>query len=175
MNRMGDGARVNEIRVTGTMVWYYYVCKRQVWLMAHQLEPDSEDENLEYGRFLHQHAYKREKKEISIGHARFDLFRQEGEKLVIGEVKKSSKHLASARMQLLYYLRELKRMGVEAVGEIRIPEEKRVVRVTLDAEAEKELDRAKRDILRIIYLDKPPKAERIPLCRPCAYRELCWA
>src|SRR5690606_31702109 len=51
------------------MVWYYYVCKRQVWLIAHQLDPNSEDDNLEYGRFLHQHAYKREKKEISIGHA----------------------------------------------------------------------------------------------------------
>jgi len=28
----------SELRVTGTMVWYYYVCQREVWLMAHQLE-----------------------------------------------------------------------------------------------------------------------------------------
>lgn len=164
-----------EIRVTGTMIWYYYVCEREVWLMAHQLEPDSEDENLEYGRFLHQHAYKRQKKEISIGHAVFDLFRREGDKLVIGEVKKSSKHLKSARMQLLYYLRELKRLGVQAVGEIRIPEEKQVVRVALDSETEKELDRTEREILRIIYLDQPPKAEKTSLCQPCAYREFCWS
>ncbi len=165
----------SELRVTGTMVWYYYVCKRQVWLIAHQLDPDSEDDNLEYGRFLHQHAYKREKKEISIGHAVYDMFRKDEENLVIGEVKKSSKQLTSARMQLLYYLRELKRMGVQATGEIRIPEEKRVVQVMLDPESERELDRAEREILRIIYLDKPPKATKIPLCRSCAYRELCWA
>jgi CRISPR-associated protein Cas4 len=165
----------SELRVTGTMVWYYYVCQREVWLMAHQLEPDSEDDNLEYGRFLHQHAYKRQKKEISIGHAVFDLFRVEGDKLVIGEVKKSSKHLESARMQLLYYLRELKRMGVDAVGELRIPEEKRVINVSLDEETEEELERAERDILRIIYLDRPPKAKKIPWCRSCAYRELCWS
>ena len=165
----------SELRVTGTMVWYYYVCKREVWLMAHQLEPDSEDDNLEYGRFLHQHAYQRQKKEVSIGHAVFDLFRRDGEKLVIGEVKKSSKHVISARMQLLYYLRELKRMGIEATGELRIPEEKRVIQVSLDPESEKELERAERDILRIIYLEKPPKAEKIPFCRSCAYRELCWS
>ena len=78
-------------------------------------------------------------------------------------------------MQLLYYLRELKRMGDQATGEIRIPEEKRVVQVMLDPESERELDRAEREILRIIYLDKPPKATKIPLCRSCAYRELCWA
>lgn len=166
---------MGELRVTGTMVWYYYVCKREVWLMARQLEPDSEDDNLEYGRFLHQHAYKREKKEISIGHAVFDLFRQEGNRLVIGEVKKSSKHLVSARMQLLFYLRELKQMGIDAVGEIRIPEEKRVVRVSLDPDSEKELERAEREILRIIYLEKPPKAQKVPQCRLCAYREFCWA
>ncbi|MBO2521754.1 MAG: CRISPR-associated protein Cas4 [Clostridia bacterium] len=164
-----------EVRVTGTLVWYYYICQREVWLMAHQLEPDSEDENLEYGRFLHQHAYKRDKKEISIGHAVFDLFRKEGNKLVIGEVKKSSRYLESARMQLLFYLRELKRMGVEAYGEIRIPEEKRIVRVELDSESEKELDRAEREILRIIYLEKPPEAKKTHWCRSCAYRQFCWA
>lgn len=161
--------------MTGTLVWYYYICQREVWLMAHQLEPDSEDENLEYGRFLHQHAYKRDKKEISIGHAVFDLFRKEGNKLVIGEVKKSSRYLESARMQLLFYLRELKRMGVEAYGEIRIPEEKRIVRVELDSESEKELDRAEREILRIIYLEKPPEAKKTHWCRSCAYRQFCWA
>ena len=164
-----------EVRVTGTLVWYYYICQREVWLMAHQLEPDSEDENLEYGRFLHQHAYKRDKKEISIGHAVFDLFRKEGNKLVIGEVKKSSRYLESARMQLLFYLREFKRMGVEAYGEIRIPEEKRIVRVELDSESEKELDRAEREILRIIYLEKPPEAKKTHWCRSCAYRQFCWA
>jgi len=164
-----------EVRVTGTLVWYYYICQREVWLMAHQLEPDSEDENLEYGRFLHQHAYKRDKKEISIGHAVFDLFRKEGNKLVIGEVKKSSRYLESARMQLLFYLRELKRMGVEAYGEIRIPEEKRIVRVELDSESEKELDRAEREILRIINLEKPPEAKKTHWCRSCAYRQFCWA
>ena len=102
----------SELRVTGTRVWYYYVCQRQVWLMAHQL---------------------------------------------------------------LYYLRELKRMGIEAVGELRIPEEKRVIKISLDVQSEEELERTERDILRIIYLDKPPKAKKVPWCRSCAYRELCWS
>ncbi|MGI6611778.1 MAG: CRISPR-associated protein Cas4 [Limnochordia bacterium] len=166
---------VVETRVTGTLIRYYYVCTREVWFTAHQLEPDSKDDNLEYGRFLHQHAYQRHKKEISIGHAVFDILRTEGNEVVVLEVKKSSKHLVSARMQLLYYLRELKHMGVQATGELRIPEEKRVIKVALDAEAEKELDRAEREILRLIYLEKPPQTEEIRYCRSCAYRELCWA
>ncbi|MCD6318594.1 Dna2/Cas4 domain-containing protein, partial [Candidatus Aerophobetes bacterium] len=26
-------------RITGTLIWYYYICRREVWLMAHELHP----------------------------------------------------------------------------------------------------------------------------------------
>jgi len=29
--------------ITGTLIWYYYICPREVWLMAHELNPNQED------------------------------------------------------------------------------------------------------------------------------------
>ena len=161
--------------VTGTLVWYYYVCPRQVWLMGRHLTPDEEHPSIDLGRFIHEHSYEREKKELTVGHLKMDILKVVDGQLVIGEVKKSSRHTESARMQLLFYLDELSKLGINARGELRFPEERRREEVTLDDNARAELDRAKRDILRILYLDSPPPAKKGRFCKPCGYREFCWA
>jgi len=164
------------LSVNGTMMWYYYICHRQVWLTAHHITPDSDDPNIQLGRHISEQAYSRERKEISLGHVKLDIIRRAaGGGVVVAEVKKSSRYLRSARMQLLLYLEELEKRGVPAVGELRIPEERRRQTVRLEEAERQELDRAKRDILRIVYLSKPPEPVKIPLCRGCAYREFCWA
>lgn len=102
--------------VTGTDIWYYYICHREVWLMKHQIAPDQEDESLDLGRFISEIYYRRNKKELSFGNIVIDRVRQEDGQLVVGEVKKSSRYMKSATMQLLYYLDYLRRMGIEARG-----------------------------------------------------------
>lgn len=169
--------QVQDLRVGGTMIWYYYICHRQVWLIGHQLEPDPDDENVEYGRFLHETRYPRRqtRREILIGGSRIDLLDKDGKTLIVGEVKKSSRAMESSRMQLLFYLHELERVGFKARGELRIPEERRVERLELNDETRIELDKVIRDVLRILYLKEAPPAKKISWCRQCAYRELCWA
>ncbi|MCX7641907.1 MAG: CRISPR-associated protein Cas4, partial [Elusimicrobiales bacterium] len=49
-----------------TLVWYYYICKREVWLMSRNLEPDQSNPFIEIGRILSEDSYKYEKKEIKI-------------------------------------------------------------------------------------------------------------
>ena len=51
-------------RITGTLILFYYICRREVWLMAHELHPNQENPFLEIGRLIHQESYSREKKEI---------------------------------------------------------------------------------------------------------------
>ncbi len=36
-------ARSSEIHVNGTLIWYYFICQREVWLMGHQLNPDEDN------------------------------------------------------------------------------------------------------------------------------------
>ncbi len=163
------------IRVTGTLVWYFYICKRQVWLMAHELIPYQQDEFLVLGRFLSEETYKREKKEIKVGDVSVDLIKREGEYLLTGEIKKSSRSLKASTMQLAYYLKILKHKGIEARGVLLVPQEKKRFEVKLDSETLKELDFVEKEIVNIMRAPFPPPVEKIKFCRNCAYKELCFS
>ncbi|MBZ4665021.1 CRISPR-associated protein Cas4 [Mahella sp.] len=166
---------MEDVKINGTLIWYYYICPRETWLMARHLTPDEHDENIEWGRFLHEHSYERDKKEIAVGNIKIDLLKKDDGGLVIGEVKKSSKYLQSARMQLLFYLSELSKLGIKAEGQLMFPEEKKIIDVHLDQEAQAELDRACVAIADIVGAELPPQPARIHWCTNCAYAEMCWA
>ncbi len=165
----------SDLQVTATLIWYYFICPREVWLMGRQITPDQDNGNVEIGRFIHDQSYVREKKEVSLGHLKLDRLKHDHGELVVAEIKKSSRFTESARMQLAFYLQELKNKRVIARGELRFPEEKRKETVVLDETMERELDRVSRDILRIVYLEMPPVPKKNQWCRRCAYGEFCWA
>ena len=164
-----------EFQVTGTLIWYYYICKREVWLMARHLVPDQEDVNLKIGKLFGENIYSRDKKEINLGNAKIDLIRTENGLLIVGEVKKTSRFIESASQQLLFYLLQLNEMGIEAKGELMIPEEKQKYSIELTTENKAELIEAIEDIKRIINNDYPPPAAKFRYCRSCAYNEFCWS
>lgn len=172
---MSTSNGVNEISVTGTLVWYYYICKREVWLMSHNITPAQDNENIELGKFIHENSYKREKKEISIGNMKLDIIKRGNTGWIVGEIKKSSKFEASSKMQLLFYLSELEKAGLNAVGELKIPQEREVIRIELEDDSRQELEFVKRDILRIVYTEKPDPPKKIMYCRNCAFSEFCWS
>jgi CRISPR-associated exonuclease Cas4 len=164
-----------DFTVTGTLVWYYCICQREVWLMARHLTPEQDDKNIDLGRYIHENAYERDKKEIDLGHIKIDLMRNENGELVVGEVKKSSKFINSARMQLLFYLSELKKIGIEARGELMFPTEKKKEEVLLDEAGEEEVARIVKEIQAIAIRDQAPLPAKIKYCRNCGYQEFCWA
>jgi len=161
-------------KITGTLIWYYYICPREVWLMSHELNPNQEDSFLEIGRLLQEDCYKREKKEIAIGNMKIDLIKKGNGRLIIGEVKKSSRFESSARMQLAFYLYRLKRYGVEAQDELLIPKEKKRISVKLTLDLEDELEQSFKNIRKIISQETPPETTKNKYCHSCAYREFCW-
>ena len=58
-------------------------------------------------------------------------------------------------MQLAFYLYELKRAGIEAVGELMFPQEKKRKRIELNEGLIQEIIITKRKILQLIYEKKP--------------------
>lgn len=80
---------MEEINVNGTLVWYYFVCKRQVWLMAHNILPNQDDENIKIGKLLHERTYQKDKKEISLGNVKIDVISKDKGYFMVGEVKKA--------------------------------------------------------------------------------------
>lgn len=164
-----------HLPVTGTDIWYYFICKREAWLNKHQIAPDESDENIEIGRFIHEYRYGRRKQEVAIDSIRIDRLQYKQGQLIVQEIKKSSKFLTSSRLQLLYYLYNLQQMGIKARGELLFPEEKKKEEVELTSGAILELEEAIREIRSLAMLPVPPPPKRILFCRNCAYREYCWA
>lgn len=163
------------LRVTGSIVQSFIMCPRQAWLSARQICPDEDNTNLALGRLISQETYKREKKEIRLGHLCLDLVKRGDRQLIVGEVKKSSRAREAARMQLAFYLYELAEMGLEAEGELLFPEEKRKESLVMSDELILQVQELKEKIIELIAREKPPPLERISACKKCAYAELCWA
>lgn len=166
---------MKEVSVNGTLIWYYFICKRQVWLMAHKIVPDQDDPNIDLGRFIHENSYTRMKKEMSLGNIKMDIVGNKNGQLVIGEVKKSSKYIKSAKMQLSYYLLKMKRVGIEAVGVLMFPKERKRIEIELDDELQDELEQVEKEILKICYEPYPLPPKKIHFCKSCGYREFCWS
>ncbi len=159
--------------ITGTMLWYYAICKREVWLLAHCITPDEEHQSLEIGRAVHENFYAEMKKEIEAEGMKIDVVSsKEG---MIYEVKTSSKFVEATKLQLGYYLYRLERMRIKMDGVIVVPRERRRIRVTLDDQLREKVLKAIKEIRDICSSQTPPQPVKIPFCRRCAYRDFCWA
>lgn len=159
--------------INGTLIQSFTICKRQTWLMAHQIIPDQENPYIEIGRLIDEESYERDRKKINFENVVIDLIRSDGEDIVVGEVKKSSRAEDSARLQLAFYLYKLKEKGIKVKGLLLFPDERKKLAVELTSELEEELEKIFRDIERIILNDNPPPFKKIPSCKKCGYREFC--
>ncbi|WP_049770133.1 Dna2/Cas4 domain-containing protein [Calditerrivibrio nitroreducens] len=78
------------------------------------------------------------------------------------------------RIQLLYYLYYLKKLGIEKQGFINYPKMRKKEEVILTKEAEKEVELALIKIKEILNMEKPPELEKKSYCKKCAYYEFCF-
>lgn len=161
--------------ITGTLIQSYNICKRQTWLMAHQIIPDQEHPYIELGRLIDEESYDRDKKKINFENVVLDLVKSDEGDIIVGEVKKSSKARESARLQLAFYLYKLKESGINARGVLLFPEERKRMMVELTPELENELEKIFKDIERIIFQPVPPPFKKIGYCKNCGYKEFCWS
>lgn len=166
---------MNDKPITGTLIWYYYICPREVWLLAHEINPDQDNPFIEIGRLIHEESYARDRKEFETTGLKIDILRTGDKGLIIGEVKKSDKFLKPATMQLAFYLHKMKQKGVEATGELLIPKSKKRIKVELNSEIENEIEKAIDGIQTIIKAPTLPPVKRIGFCRKCGYKDFCFA
>lgn len=163
-----------QLRTNGIKVNYWAVCQRKVWLYSKGLRMETFSDRVALGKLFHERAYPDlPRREILIDDLiKIDLIERESKLL---EVKHSCKLVDAARLQVGYYLLYLKWLGTgELIGELRFPKERRKEEVRLTSELERQVTEALRDIQRIEQLPSPPQVEFMPICRVCAYCELCW-
>jgi CRISPR-associated exonuclease Cas4 len=161
---------MNSVR--GVEVHYYAVCRRKLWLFNKGIlfEQDGND-RVTAGKVLHEKAYPRLDKELSIDeHIRID--RQDGD--VLREIKLTSKMEEADRLQMLYYLYLLKQKGLNKTGLLSYPKEKKTVEVVLDDKGVKQVKAALANIHRILH-GSIPNFRKLPYCGKCAYKDFCFS
>ncbi len=160
---------------TGTQVAYFVVCPTKLWLFSHFLTRESESDLVALGALLQESAYSRAEKDVLIDQKISIDFIRKGEKIILHEIKKSQKLEKTHEYQMLYYLYYLKNLkGIEAEGIINYPTKRKVKKVVLTPEKEKEIKKILENIRKIISLSSPPKPQRKSYCKRCAYFEFCF-
>lgn len=163
------------MKVTGTIVNYYFHCKRQCWLFANRINLEDNSEDVRIGKVLHElKAEGRKNTEIAIDNIKIDKIND----MYLVEIKKSDSDLNAVKWQTLFYLKKLKEKGIDRKGKIEIHEKKKSDRkihyVELDEDKEKQIGDIIIEIESLIKEEKPPAEILKQGCKKCAYYEYCF-
>ena len=159
-------------KITGIMVYYYFVCKRKLWLFYNDISMEDENELVQIGKFIDSSSYASERKHIMINEEiNIDFAEHSG---VIHEIKKSRKIEEASVWQLKYYLYYLKQYGVENIkAKLDYPLMKQTVDITLEEHDEEKIKEILDKIKGIIQSSNIPACLSSNICKKCAYFDLC--
>ncbi|WP_300347681.1 CRISPR-associated protein Cas4 [Clostridium sp.] len=162
------------MKANGTLINYYFHCKRQCYFHGNRLNLEDNSENVSMGKALHEERNKGDNTEIEIENIKIDKLTKE----YLTEVKKSDADVEASKWQLLYYLKVLKNKGIERKGKLEFIEKNKTKKKTLTFELteenEKKLDEVISDIEKLILEEDIPKLLNEPKCKKCAYYEYCY-
>lgn len=160
-------------KVTGVMVYYYFVCKRKLWYFSNNLNMESTSELVGIGKLVDETSYSRERKNILIDEVINIDFLKNWK--IVHEVKKSRKIDEASKWQLKYYMWVLKNKGVQIEkGVLDYPLLRKREEVYLEEDDEYRLEHVINDIQTILTSDLPPDTINKSMCKKCAYYELCY-
>lgn len=162
------------MKVNGTLVNYYFHCRRQCYLFGNRMNMEDNSEEVKIGKAIHEERNNRENTELAIENIRLDKLTGE----YLTELKKSDADPVAAKWQLLYYLKVLKEKGIERKGKLEFAEKnktgKKTVLLELTGDTEKELLGYISEIEDLLEQDKIPPVLNSGSCKKCAYYEYCY-
>lgn len=162
------------MRVNGTLINYYFHCKRQCYLHGNRLNLEDNSEVVQIGKAIHEERLQSSNSEIAIENIKLDKLTKE----YLTEVKKSDADIEAAKWQLLYYLSILKDKGICRKGKLEFVEKnkgnKKTIILELTEEKEEELERITKTIEELLNSVEIPKPLNKSSCKKCAYYEYCY-
>lgn len=177
MSNSNADLELEPLQVTGTMVSYYFICCRKLWLFAKGLNLENISGNADVikGRILHDSRFKREhSREVSFDTVKIDFLKFGGE-VFVHEVKKSKKFEEAHVWQLKYYIYIIKRKGLEcSSGVIHYPASMRKVDVIFCQEDYARIEQALANITGVLQESRPPGRLNKKMCSRCAYFDFCY-
>lgn len=161
------------MKITGVMVYYYFICPRKLWYFANEINMEQNSELVAIGKILDETSYTREKKGILIDNTINVDFIQDG--AVLHEVKKTKAIEEAGIWQLKYYMYYLERKGVQTVSAtVDYPLLRETRDIVLEDDDRTVLENVEKNIQEIVSEEKIPGVLNSKICRNCAYYDLCY-
>ena len=161
------------MNITGSMIYYYFICKRKLWYFIHEINMEQNSELVSIGKLLDETSYTREKKSILIdGTINIDFIKN---KAVLHEVKKTKAIEEAGIWQVKYYMYYLEKRGVENVrAKIDFPLLRESREINLEDNDREILENVIKSIEDIKIQEKPAELIHSKICKKCAYYDLCY-
>lgn len=162
------------MRVNGTLINYFFHCKRQCYLHGNRINMEDNSEEVKIGKALHEERDTQDNTEIALGNIRLDKLTQE----YLTEVKKSDADVEAAKWQLLFYLKILKEKGIKRKGRLEFVEKgnknKKVLYFELTDDIENSLEKYIQQIEELLEKPDIPEVLNKASCKKCSYYEYCY-
>jgi len=159
--------------ITGTMFYYYFVCRRKLWYFSKDITLEHSSEKVALGKLLDENSYSRDEKHISIDNTiSIDFIRGRD---ILHEIKKTKSIEEASVWQVKYYLYYLRKRGV-VIEKARLdfPLIRETKEVILEDKDYREIEHILTQINDILNEAVPPEAINSKVCKNCAYFELCY-
>lgn len=162
------------MKVNGTLINYYFHCKRQCYLFGNRLNLEDNSEEVKIGKAIHEERNDKDNTEISIENIRLDKLTTE----YLTEVKKSDADIEASKWQLIFYLKILKEKGIIRKGKLEFIEKnksnRKTILVELDEQLEGELEKYIKKIEELLSQNIILSVSNKAGCKKCAYYEFCY-
>ena len=163
------------MKVNGTLINYYFHCKRQCYLHGNRINLEDNSEDVKIGKAIHE--VKKEASnntELAIENIKIDKLTSE----YLIEVKKSDADVEASTWQLIYYLKVLRDKGILRKGKLEFIEKNKtknkILYIELTDEKIKELEKFVNEIQVLLISNDIPGIINKPKCKKCAYYEYCY-
>ena len=166
---------MNKNKIGGTLIAYYFICKRKMYLYANNIRFENYNDQVKIGKDTHESHYNYQSfKEIEFEGSKFDFLKLKDE-IVISEVKNSKALEEASIWQLKYYIYQLKQKGINcSKGVLHYPKMMRRIKVVFSERDFEIINQLQDEIKTIISSDTIPEIHKKSYCKKCSYYEFCF-
>ncbi|GAB6065975.1 CRISPR-associated protein Cas4 [Aquifex pyrophilus] len=164
---------LKELKFKGTQVAYAVICLRKLWLFSRGVSFEHTSDRVLLGKVIDENTFKEEEgitdESVSIA------FLKAGDEVIVHEVKLTSSLEEAHILQVKYYIYYLKQKGIKTrKGILHYPRAKRIKEVHLTEEDEKLIENTLEKIEKVLSSATPPRVEKKPYRKSCAYYMFCY-
>lgn len=167
-----------QVNITWSMINYYFVCKRKLWLFHNNLTSEHTSEKVKIWKHYHELRYDEEDEnvEVELDGIKIDKLTKD----YVEEFKKANTEYKWVEMQVLYYIWKLKEKWIIKKWIIKYKENRNSVKIELTPEKEKELMEVIKELENTLHLKNIPEKLKNTKwwphkkCKWCSYYEFCW-